>query len=245
MFWSKLRNPYNSSITPQNRRSDLLLHKTILDKSRTEVSSSIVTELKIIQERDARAQKKARTLLYDSMHSHSYSRLQNGPKFVTELKLWQRVSRNRQRKHQLKFCSSWVNNIILIYSKIWIRLFLWSDTTILPSLRTAVEAGFLNSPILPPFVPNFVTNLPFRSNTWTLWFNSSQTIRCPALLTDKQPGVLNSPSPTPFFPNLCKKISLPRKHFNRIFVAIWYYKKVVILDTMKGNSERALSANFT
>ena len=58
-----------------------------------------------------------------------------------------------------------------------------------------------------PFVPNFVLNFPFSSNTCTRWFNASQTIRCPALLTDKQQGSLNFPSPSLFFANPYQNVS--------------------------------------
>ena len=50
-------------------------------------------------------------------------------------------------------------------SNIWIRLLPNSDTTILPSLRFAVDIGQFNSPFPLPSVPNFVTNLPLSSNT--------------------------------------------------------------------------------
>ena len=56
----------------------------------------------------------------------------------------------------------------------WIRLLWNSHTTILPSLRIAVENGFFNSPLPLPSLPNFVTNFPLSSNTWTLWFALSQ-----------------------------------------------------------------------
>ena len=52
-----------------------------------------------------------------------------------------------------------------IFSKTWIRLLLKSHTTILPSLRFAVDTGQLNSPLLLPSLPNFVTNFPLSSNT--------------------------------------------------------------------------------
>ena len=51
------------------------------------------------------------------------------------------------------------------WSKTWIRLFSLSHTTILPSLRFAVDTGHLNSPLSLPAPPNFVTNLPLRSST--------------------------------------------------------------------------------
>ena len=51
------------------------------------------------------------------------------------------------------------------WSKTWIRLFSLSHTTILPSLRVAVDTGHLNSPLPLPSRPNFVTNLPLRSTT--------------------------------------------------------------------------------
>ena len=51
------------------------------------------------------------------------------------------------------------------YSKSRIRWLKKSDTTILPSLRTAAEIGVLNSPIPPPCFPNLATNFPLRSNT--------------------------------------------------------------------------------
>ena len=51
------------------------------------------------------------------------------------------------------------------WSKTWIRLFSLSHTTILPSLRGAVDTGHLNSPLPLPSHPNFVTNLPLRSST--------------------------------------------------------------------------------
>ena len=51
------------------------------------------------------------------------------------------------------------------WSKTWIWLFSLSHTTILPSLRVAVDTGHLNSPLPLPSRPNFVTNLPLRSTT--------------------------------------------------------------------------------
>ena len=51
------------------------------------------------------------------------------------------------------------------WSKTWIRLFSLSHTTILPSLRFAVDTGHLNSPLSLPSLPNFVTNFPLRSTT--------------------------------------------------------------------------------
>ena len=51
------------------------------------------------------------------------------------------------------------------WSKTWIRLFSLSHTTILPSLRVAVDTGHLNSPFPLPSHPNFVTNFPLRSST--------------------------------------------------------------------------------
>ena len=51
------------------------------------------------------------------------------------------------------------------WSKTWIRLFSLSHTTILPSLRFAVDTGHLNSPLSLPSLPNFVTNFPLSSNT--------------------------------------------------------------------------------
>ena len=51
------------------------------------------------------------------------------------------------------------------WSKTWIRLFSLSHTTILPSLRVAVDTGHLNSPLPLPSRPNFVTNFPLRSST--------------------------------------------------------------------------------
>ena len=51
------------------------------------------------------------------------------------------------------------------WSKTWIRLFSLSHTTILPSLRFAVDTGHLNSPLSLPALPNFVTNFPLRSST--------------------------------------------------------------------------------
>ena len=51
------------------------------------------------------------------------------------------------------------------WSKTWIRLFSLSHTTILPSLRFAVDTGHLNSPLSLPSLPNFVTNFPLRSST--------------------------------------------------------------------------------
>ena len=51
-----------------------------------------------------------------------------------------------------------------ISSKTWIRLLSLSHTTILPSLRFAVESGFLNSALSLPSLPNFVTNFPLSSN---------------------------------------------------------------------------------
>ena len=50
------------------------------------------------------------------------------------------------------------------WSKTWIRLFSLSHTTILPSLRFAVDTGHLNSPLSLPSLPNFVTNFPLSSN---------------------------------------------------------------------------------
>ena len=52
-----------------------------------------------------------------------------------------------------------------VCSNTWIRLLLNSHTTILPSLRIAVENGLLNSPLPLPSLPNFVTNFPLSSNT--------------------------------------------------------------------------------
>ena len=49
-----------------------------------------------------------------------------------------------------------------IFSKTWIRLLFVSHTTILPSLRFAVDTGNFNSPLT---LPNFVTNFPLSSNT--------------------------------------------------------------------------------
>ena len=42
------------------------------------------------------------------------------------------------------------------WSKTWIRLFSLSHTTILPSLRFAVDTGHLNSPLPLPSLPKFV-----------------------------------------------------------------------------------------
>ena len=51
------------------------------------------------------------------------------------------------------------------WSKTWIRLFSLSHTTILPSLRFAVDTGHLNSPLPLPSLPKFVKNFPLRSST--------------------------------------------------------------------------------
>ena len=51
------------------------------------------------------------------------------------------------------------------WSKTWIRLLFLSHTTILPSLRFAVENGNFNSPLPLPSLPKFVTNFPLSSNT--------------------------------------------------------------------------------
>ena len=51
------------------------------------------------------------------------------------------------------------------WSKTWIRLFSLSHTTILPSLRVAVDTGHLNSPLPLPSLPKFVKNFPLRSST--------------------------------------------------------------------------------
>ena len=55
-----------------------------------------------------------------------------------------------------------------ILSKTWIRLLRLSHTTILPSLRFAVDLGKLNSPLSLPLLPNFATNFPLSSNTCNL-----------------------------------------------------------------------------
>ena len=52
-----------------------------------------------------------------------------------------------------------------VCSNTWIRSLFKSHTTILPSLRIAVEYGFFNSPLPLPSLPNFVTNFPLSSNT--------------------------------------------------------------------------------
>ena len=54
------------------------------------------------------------------------------------------------------------------HSNICMQFLTKSDTTIRPLLKTATDHGFLNSPILLPFVPNLPRNFPFSLNTCIL-----------------------------------------------------------------------------
>ena len=127
-----------------------------------------------------------------------------------------------------------------VYSNICTRWLQTSQTIIWPLLRTAKEAGLLNSPKLPPSIPNLPRNFPFSSNTCILWLFSSQTIKWPDLFTNKPLGLFNSPSPPPFFPNLYWKFPFLSRNFDTMFTVVWHYEISFILNTMDRKSKKSL-----